>query len=73
MTKSTVAHNTPSKKQSSTMRSFRVYEDEKPFVALRANRQTLYWIILLVVILVTQLWILKIKLDIASLTYQLTN
>jgi hypothetical protein len=60
-------------KKSAPMKSFRMYKEEKPFVRVRLSRQTLYWTILLAFIIVTQLWILKIQLDIANLTAALVN
>jgi len=50
------------------MQSFRVYKDTQPFIQPRLSRQTLYWIILLAFIILTQLWILSIQMDIANLT-----
>lgn len=55
------------------MKSFHMYKEEKPFVRVQLSRQTLYWTILLAFIIVTQLWILKIQLDIANLTAVLVN
>ncbi|MBC7564676.1 hypothetical protein H7100_00375 [Candidatus Saccharibacteria bacterium] len=67
-----------SKKRSTTkkpaeMQSFRVYKDTQPFTRIGFSRQTIYWSILLAFIIVTQLWILKIQLDIANLTALLAN
>lgn len=62
----------PSKK-AATMQSFRVYKDTEPFTRVGFSRQTVYWTILLAFIIVTQLWILKIQLDIANLTALLSN
>lgn len=55
-------------KKTAAMRSFRVYKDDRPFVRAAVTRQTVYWVILLVVIIVIQLWILKIQIDISNLT-----
>ncbi|MDB5118766.1 MAG: hypothetical protein JWQ79_4258 [Mucilaginibacter sp.] len=60
-------------KKTASMKSFRVYREEKPFTKVQLSRQTLYWIILLVCIIVTQLWILRIQMDIANLTVLLVN
>ncbi|HEY8992604.1 MAG TPA: hypothetical protein VIM37_02010 [Candidatus Microsaccharimonas sp.] len=64
-------HATASK--SAPMKSFKIYKDVKPFTTVRVTRQTLYWIILLAFIAVTQLWILKIQMDIANVTTLLLN
>ena len=53
------------------MKSFRVYGDVKPFMTFKVTKQTVYWAILLVFVIVTQLMILKIQLDIAVLTSSL--
>ena len=50
------------------MKSFRAYKDPKPFMRLSITRQTVYWGLLVVIIFVTQLWLLKIQLDISNLT-----
>lgn len=55
-------------KRTAPMKSFHIYKEEKPFIRMQLSRQTLYWAILLLFIVITQLWILKIQLDIASLT-----
>lgn len=50
------------------MKSFRIYRDRQPFNRVAITRQTIYWIILLLVIVVMQLWILKLQIEIAELT-----
>jgi hypothetical protein len=69
--KVTSKHSTS--KKPAPMKSFHMYKEEKPFTRLQLSRQTLYWVILLVFIVITQLWILKIQMDIANLTALLTN
>jgi len=55
------------------MQSFKLYkETPSEFKSLRVTRQTIYWTILLAFIMLTQLWILKIQLDIADITNSLT-
>jgi len=53
------------------MQSFRVYKDSTPFTTFKVTRQTLYWLILLTFIVITQLWILKIQMDISALAAEL--
>lgn len=60
-------------KKVAPMKSFRLYKDEKPFLRAAFTRQTLYWAILLVFVIITQLWILKIQMDIAALTTLITS
>jgi len=55
-------------KKPAPMQSFRVYKDPTPFTTFRITRQTVYWSILLAFIIATQLWILKIQMDISALT-----
>jgi hypothetical protein len=46
------------------MRSFKIAPDEPSFFTLRITKQTVYWSILLIFILITQLWILNAQLDV---------
>ncbi len=68
--KKTVAKKTAVKKTAkpAAMQSFRIYKDSKTFNRVQFTRQTIYWTLFLAVIMITQLWILKIQLDIADLT-----
>ena len=66
--KKPVARKRSVSKKAAEMQSFRLYRDEVPFTTVRVTRQTIYWIILLAFIILTQLWILKIQIDIAVLT-----
>lgn len=50
------------------MRSFRVAPEVKPFVTVGLTRQTVYWSILLLFVIAMQLWIVKIQMDIITLT-----
>lgn len=59
-------------KKAAEMKSFRLYkESPQDFRSFKVTRQTVYWSILLTVIIVTQLWILKIQMEIAELTNSL--
>lgn len=68
--KKTVAKKSSAKRVSkpAKMQSFRVYKDTNTFNKVSFTRQTIYWTLFLAVVMVTQLWILKIQLDIADLT-----
>lgn len=46
-----------------TLKSFKLAPDT-PFFTVKITKQTIYWSILLIVILVTQLWILNVQLDV---------
>jgi len=59
---------TASRKKQTPMRSFHVHKDPLPFRSFKITRQTAYWSVLLLFIMITQLWILRIQIDIANLT-----
>ena len=48
--------------------SFKIVKDVRPFLSFKATRQTAFWVILLAVIVILQLWIVKLQLDISVLT-----
>ncbi len=50
------------------MKSFHLYKNEANFTEFRLTKQTLYWTVLLGFIALTQLWILKVQLEIAEIT-----
>jgi cell division protein FtsL len=71
--KKTVAKKSVARKRSATkkateMQSFRLHKETTPFTTFRVTRQTVYWVVLLAFIISTQLWILKIQMDISALT-----
>lgn len=57
-----------SKAKTPVVRSFRVSPSPQPFFTFRVTKQTVYWILLLLVIVALQLWIIKLQLDIAVLS-----
>ena len=59
-------------KKTVAMRSFRIAPDVKPFTTAGLTRQTFYWTILLLFIIAMQLWIVKIQMDIITLTNSIT-
>ena len=68
----TVSRTTTKKgKKSAAMQSFKVYPSREEFISLKPTRQTVYWIIILGIITVAQLFILKIQLEIIELTQPL--
>lgn len=46
------------------MKSFAVVKKDLPFFTLRVTKQTVYWSILLIFVLLMQLWILNAQLDV---------
>jgi len=60
-------------KKPAPMKSFKIYRSNESFTTFRISRQTIYWLILLLFIVITQLWILKLQLDIAALTDSILN
>lgn len=66
-----IVHGEPAEQP---MRSFKLYRDKpEDFMTFRVTRQTLYWSILLIFIIVMQMWILQTQLEIAALTESLLN
>jgi len=47
--------------------SFKLSPETSPFVSFRITDQTVYWSILLVMILVLTLWILQIQINISNI------
>lgn len=56
------------KAKKAEMQSFKLYKNEDNFTEFKFTKQTLYWTILLGFIAFTQLWILKVQLEIAEIT-----
>ena len=46
------------------MQTLKLSRKDLPFFTLHITKQTIYWSILLVVVLVLQLWILNVQLDV---------
>lgn len=56
----------PTKKnvqKKSVMKSFSIYKNKEPFVSFKITQQTIYWAILLSLVLILFLWILNIQID----------
>lgn len=73
--KSTAKKSTSKKaaKKPAKMESFKISRNDPPFFTLRVTKQTVYWSILLIFILVTQLWILNAQLDVIQTLDSITN
>lgn len=68
-----LVHTRKASTKAVAMKSFVLCKDVAPFTSVKLTRQTLYWAILVAFIAVTQLWILKVQLDIANITTALMN
>ena len=71
-TKSTSTTKKPAAKKSSAaaatpqVRSFRVSPDYPSFGTFKISRQTIYWVIIISLIIFLQLWILDIQMETAT-------
>jgi len=63
--KKTAKKATP--KKSAKMESFKLAKEPTPFVSFRVTEQTIYWSILLILILVLALWILQLQVDVSDI------
>jgi len=65
----TVRSKTPRKKSTKKqeVRSFRVAKPETPFLTFSITKQTIYWLVLSVVVLVFGLWLIKLQSDIQAI------
>jgi len=54
------------------IKSFRLSRDTLPFFSVHITKQTIYWSILLIFIMLMQLWILNLQLDIIKITDSVT-
>ena len=50
------------------MKSFRLSREYLPFLTFKITKQTIYWSALLVIILILELWVLKIQIDVIHIT-----
>ena len=66
--RTTTRKSTRSRASAPAMASFRVAKDTLPFTHTKPTIQTLYWVILLAVIVIGQLLILKTQIDISRIT-----
>ena len=60
--KKTAVRSTRAKK--STIKSFRLSREQHPFVSMQTSKETLYWVILGVLVICFAAWILKLQSDI---------
>ena len=55
---------------SSPIQSFHIIANEPPFTTIKLTRQTLYWTIFVVTVILSQLWILHLQLELDTLLDQ---
>ncbi len=58
---------TTKRAKASEAKSFRVAPEDVPFFTFKLTRQTLYWLVLSVVVIAFTLWILKLQSDIQDI------
>ncbi len=68
-----VKKSSPRKAKTPKLESFKVAKDTKPFVSYRITEQTVYWSILLILILILSLWVLNIQINISDLLDSIKN
>jgi hypothetical protein len=61
--KPTVKKSAPKKAKKAQLESFQVGNEPKPFNTFKITDQTVYWSILLILILILALWILQIQIN----------
>ena len=61
--KPTVKKRTVKKPRKTTVQSFKLNKETVPFVTYKITEQTVYWSILLILILVLALWVLQIPVN----------
>ncbi len=66
--KKTVKKAAPKKaKKKVQFKSFKLSNEPAPFISFRVTEQTVYWSILLIMILVLALWVLSIQVNISDI------
>ena len=67
-TKKKVVHK---KANVAKLASFKVAKEHTPFVSFKITDQTVYWSILLILILILGLWVLQIQINISDVLNQI--
>lgn len=60
-------HKAARSKRQGTFQSFQVSGDNSPFLTYRITRQTLYWLILAVVVFFLGAWVLRLEVEIQGI------
>ena len=71
--KVSVKKSSPRKARKVSVKSFKVSPEATPFVSFRITDQTVYWSILLILILVLALWVLQIQVNISNILDSIKN
>jgi type VI protein secretion system component VasF len=54
-------------KKAIKLESFKVSKEPTPFMSFKITRQTIYWLILLVLIVALSLWVLSIQINTSNI------
>lgn len=54
------------------MKSFKLSRNDRPFMTTHITKQTVYWSVLLIYVMLLQIWILNIQLDVIAVTDSLS-
>lgn len=65
--KKTTKKSASKSKKPAHFKSFKVVRENAPFMSFKITEQTVYWSILLVLILILALWILNIQINLSSI------
>lgn len=65
--KATVKKSSPKRVKKVKLESFKVCKETLPFVSFQITEQTVYWSVLLMLILVLALWSLQIQVNISDI------
>ena len=65
--KASAVRSKKSKSQTSAVRSFRVSKPDTPFMTFSITRQTVYWLVLGLIVIVFGFWINKLQSDISDI------
>lgn len=57
-------------KKVAPLKSFRLSKEPTPFVSFRVTDQTIYWSILLILILILALWVLQLQINLSDILNQ---
>ena len=66
--KKKTARKAASKKSKNTsLKSFKLGQEPAPFITFRITEQTVYWSMMLILILILALWILQLQIDVSDI------
>ena len=65
--KKTTKKAAPRPKKAAKLESFKLSQENAPFVSFKVTEQTVYWALLLIMILILTLWILQIQINVSDI------